>query len=86
MVLSQASNPDPYRGHWGGHRDCVVQSVRATESTLEGGECSSAQKYVDELEEVLSYSIPRGKLAAFFAESIQVRKSFIHEKALKGRR
>lgn len=69
--IHTASNPDPYRGHWGGHRDCVVQSVRATESTLEGGECSSAQKYVDELEEVLSYSIPRGKLAAFFAESIQ---------------
>ncbi|XP_045117059.1 alanine--glyoxylate aminotransferase 2, mitochondrial-like [Portunus trituberculatus] len=69
--IHNASNPDPYRGLWGGHRDCVVQSVRASESTVEGGECSSAQKYVDQLEEVLSYSIPRGRLAAFFAEPIQ---------------
>ncbi|KAG0730050.1 Alanine--glyoxylate aminotransferase 2, mitochondrial [Chionoecetes opilio] len=69
--IHNASNPDPYRGLWGGYRDCEVQSTRASESMLEGGECSSAQKYVDQLEEVLAYSIPRGRLAAFFAESIQ---------------
>lgn len=70
--IHNAANPDPYLGLWGGHRDSVVQSVRAGESQLlEGGECSSAQKYVDQLEEVLTYSIPRGRLAAFFAESIQ---------------
>ena len=65
-----------------------MQSLRARESILEGGECSSAQKYVDELEELLSYSIPRDKLAAFFTESIQVREIFIHENVLvlKGRR
>ena len=73
MIPTQASNPDPYQGLWGGYRDSSVQSLRASESTVEGGVCSSAQKYVDQLEEVLSYSIPRGKLAAFFAESIQVR-------------
>lgn len=72
MVI-QASNPDPYRGLWGGHRDSTVQSVRAGESQVVDGVCSSADKYIEQLDEVLEYSIPKGKLAAFVAESIQVK-------------
>ncbi|KAK7070269.1 alanine--glyoxylate aminotransferase 2 [Halocaridina rubra] len=69
--VHHAMNPDPYQGLWGGHRDSPVQSVRAHESELIDGVCSSADKYVQQLEEVLMYSVPKGKVAAFFAESIQ---------------
>lgn len=71
MVHFKASNPDPYRGIWGGHRDSPIQSSRAGESEVVGGVCSSSDKYLGELEEVLKYSVGKGKLAAFFAESIQ---------------
>ncbi|KAK8740980.1 hypothetical protein OTU49_002807 [Cherax quadricarinatus] len=69
--IHNAINPDPYRGLWGGHRDSPVQSVRSNESEVVDGVCSSTQKYIDQLQEVLMYSLPKGKLAAFFAESIQ---------------
>ncbi|CAL4243397.1 unnamed protein product, partial [Meganyctiphanes norvegica] len=69
--VHHASNPDPYQGLWGGHRDSVVQSSRASESTVVDGVCSSADKYVGQLEEVIKYSIPKKGVAAFFAESIQ---------------
>ncbi|XP_047502958.1 alanine--glyoxylate aminotransferase 2, mitochondrial-like [Penaeus chinensis] len=69
--VHHASNPDPYQGIWGGYRDSPIQSTRANESTVVDGVCSSAEKYVSQLEEVIKYSIPKGKVAAFFAESIQ---------------
>ncbi|XP_042232693.1 alanine--glyoxylate aminotransferase 2, mitochondrial-like isoform X2 [Homarus americanus] len=69
--IHHAANPDPYNGLWGGHRDSPVQSVRASESELVDGVCSSAEKYVRQLEEICMYSIPKKKLAGFFAESIQ---------------
>lgn len=69
--IHHATNPDPYGGLWGGYRDSPVQSVRARESELVDGVCSSAEKYVGQLEEILTYSLPKGKLAAFFAETIQ---------------
>jgi len=71
LGVHHASNPDPYQGLWGGHRDSVVQSSRASESTVVDGVCSSADKYVGQLEEVIKYSIPKKGVAAFFAESIQ---------------
>lgn len=69
--MHHVMNPDPYRGLWGGHRDSLVQSVRAGEATVVDGECSSGDKYVQQLEELCAYQMPQGKPAAFFAESIQ---------------
>lgn len=69
--IHHAMNPDPYQGLWGGFRDSPVQSVRANESEVTDGVCSSADKYLEQLKEVLMYSTPKGKIAAFFAESIQ---------------
>ncbi|KAK3864723.1 hypothetical protein Pcinc_029607 [Petrolisthes cinctipes] len=69
--IHSASNPDPYQGLWGGHRDSPIQSVRAGESEVVDGVCSSTDKYIEQLDEVLEYSIPKGKLAGFIAESIQ---------------
>jgi hypothetical protein len=70
-------NPDVYRGPWGtvGCRDCPVlpQGVRPCP---EGeGECAGAvEKYMEEVEEVVRYSLPKGRsVAGFFAESIQAR-------------
>lgn len=69
--IHHAMNPDPYQGLWGGFRDSPVQSVRANESEVTDGVCSSVDKYLEQLKEVLLYSTPKGKIAAFFAESIQ---------------
>jgi len=73
--VQHVMNPDVYRGLWGhvGCRDCPVlpQGVSAV---AEGeGECANAvEKYMDQFEEVVRYSLPKGKsVAAFFAESIQ---------------
>ncbi|KAK2722479.1 hypothetical protein QYM36_002877 [Artemia franciscana] len=69
--VHQAKNPDPYRGEWGGKRcrDSPVQTTRSCECAE--GQCLASEKYVEELEEVLRYSVPKGKVAGFFAESIQ---------------
>lgn len=40
------------------------------------GECQAGVKYVDQLEDVLRFSMPKDKCGAFFAESIQVHVSF----------
>lgn len=36
------------------------------------GACQAADKYVGQLEEVLTYTIPQKKVAGMFMESIQV--------------
>lgn len=65
-------NPDPYQGLWGGKhcRDSPVQTTR--DCSCAAGECEAADKYYTQLEEVFKYSLPRGKVAGLFAESIQV--------------
>ncbi|KAF5276705.1 hypothetical protein FQR65_LT16232 [Abscondita terminalis] len=69
--FSYAMNPDVYRGLWGGGacRDGPVQTKR--ECSCERGQCSAGRNYLEQLEEVYRYNIPKGKAAAFFAESIQ---------------
>lgn len=66
-----AMNPDVYRGIWGGKycRDSPVQTVRQCSCTPT--ECEAKAKYLEQLSEVYHYSIPRGRVAAFFAESMQ---------------
>uniref|UniRef100_A0A1Y1KAE8 Alanine--glyoxylate aminotransferase 2, mitochondrial n=1 Tax=Photinus pyralis TaxID=7054 RepID=A0A1Y1KAE8_PHOPY len=63
--------PDVYRGIWGGKhcRDSPIQTNR--HCTCSSNECEASTKYLEQLEEVYRYSIPKGKAAAFFAESIQ---------------
>jgi len=66
-----AMNPDPYNGLFGGShcRDSVVQTTRKCTC---GPICEASDAYLNQLDEVFKYSLPKdGKLAAFFAESIQ---------------
>ncbi|XP_025201233.1 alanine--glyoxylate aminotransferase 2, mitochondrial [Melanaphis sacchari] len=63
--------PDVFKGIWGGKkcRDSPVQTQRSCE--CDRNRCSAADNYYEQLENIFSYSIPRGKVAGFFAESIQ---------------
>jgi alanine-glyoxylate transaminase/(R)-3-amino-2-methylpropionate-pyruvate transaminase len=65
--------PDTYRGLWGdaGHRDCPVRP-QGVELPSEADSRQVEDRYLDQLEEVIRFSLPKGKsIAAFFAESIQ---------------
>ena len=68
-------NPDVYRGLWGtvGTRDCPVLPAGAQTCAEGEGECADAvDRYMEQLEEVVRYSLPKGRsVAGFFAESIQ---------------
>lgn len=75
--IIHAMNPDPYLGIWGGKycRDSVVQTTRNCNCSPD--KCEASGNYVQQLEEVFKYSLPKGKCAAMFAESIQgLRQSF----------
>lgn len=65
-------HPDPYQGIWGGKacRDSPIQVDRNCDCTEATG-CKASQNYYNELEQTFKYSLPRGKVAAMFAESIQ---------------
>ncbi|XP_037078458.1 alanine--glyoxylate aminotransferase 2, mitochondrial-like isoform X2 [Pollicipes pollicipes] len=69
--VHHAMNADPYRGPWGGARcrDSPVQTDRHCDCAA--GHCQASQLYADQLAETLRYSCPKGRVAAFFAESIQ---------------
>ena len=73
MGIHHLMNPDMYKGIWGGpgYRDCPVLPQGVTRATDE--ECRKVEdRYLDQLEEVVKYSLPKGNsLAGFFAESIQ---------------
>lgn len=60
--------PDPYRGIWGGCRDSISQVPGACSCP---GDCVTADKYVNQLNELLETSVPTGRIAALFVESIQ---------------
>ncbi|KAI8123370.1 hypothetical protein FF38_05553 [Lucilia cuprina] len=70
--IHHVMNPDPYQGIWGGAncRDSPIQTDRKCDCTLESG-CKASDLYYKELEQTFKYSLPRGKVAAMFAESIQ---------------
>lgn len=70
--VHHAMCPDVFKGIWGGKhcRDSPAQTERSCECGR--GRCRAADKYYEQLENMLSYSLPRGKIAGFFAESIQV--------------
>ncbi|XP_054721327.1 alanine--glyoxylate aminotransferase 2, mitochondrial-like, partial [Uloborus diversus] len=68
--VHHAMNPDPYAGIWGGSncRDSPIQTDR--ECNCGVGKCQACDKYISELENLLSSSVPN-KVAGMFAESIQ---------------
>nr|XP_014098655.2 alanine--glyoxylate aminotransferase 2, mitochondrial isoform X1 [Bactrocera oleae] len=70
--IQHVMNPDPYLGLWGGAacRDSPIQTDRKCDCTQETG-CLAGARYYEQLEEVFKYSLPRGRVAAMFAESIQ---------------
>ncbi|KAF4531767.1 hypothetical protein B566_EDAN017135 [Ephemera danica] len=50
-------------------QDSPVQTTR--KCNCSPNNCEAADKYYQQLEEVFKYSLPRGRVAGFFAESIQ---------------
>lgn len=64
-------NADPYSGIWGGKncRDSPVQTNR--NCNCSHGKCQAEDNYINQLESEFKYSLPKGKCAAMFAESIQ---------------
>jgi len=70
--IQRTMNPDVYRGPWGGRacRDSPIQTDR--ECACAPGECAACDAYVEQARDVLLHQTPKGgKVAAFFAESIQ---------------
>ncbi|XP_063535852.1 alanine--glyoxylate aminotransferase 2, mitochondrial [Cydia strobilella] len=66
--IHHAMLPDPLRGIWGGCRDSLSQVPGSCSCP---GDCITSDKYVHQLSELIDNSIPKGKVAGFFAESIQ---------------
>ena len=67
-------NPDPFKGLFGGShcRDSPVQTLRSCGCPPQG-KCEAADGYLNQFDETFKYSLPKGgKVAGFFAESIQV--------------
>ncbi|XP_064640196.1 alanine--glyoxylate aminotransferase 2, mitochondrial-like [Lineus longissimus] len=64
-------NPDVYRGPWGGAqcRDSPVQTTR--QCSCPPDHCEACDHYIEQLEDTLRHSCPKGKVAGFFAEAIQ---------------
>lgn len=69
--IHHVMNADPYLGIWGGRncRDSPVQTTRECNCSL--GKCEAGDNYINQLEQEFKYSLPKGKCAAMFAESMQ---------------
>ncbi|KAL9907353.1 alanine--glyoxylate aminotransferase 2, mitochondrial [Glossina fuscipes fuscipes] len=70
--IHHVMNPDPYQGLWGGShcRDSPVQVNREC-NCKKNGSCLASDMYYKELEQTFLHSLPCGKVAGMFAESIQ---------------
>ncbi|XP_063980885.1 alanine--glyoxylate aminotransferase 2, mitochondrial [Diachasmimorpha longicaudata] len=69
----QVTNPDVYKGPWGGPqcRDSPISQHGRTCECI-GNKCIAAEKYLEDLKDTIQFSLPNnGKFAAFVAESIQ---------------
>ncbi len=75
-IFPQAMNPDVYRGLWGGNncRDSLSQTTRSCDCSQ--GNCNACDMYVEQFRDTIKFSVPKGKLAAFFVEPIQVLLSY----------
>lgn len=76
--MQQAMCPDVFRGPWGGAncRNSVAQTIRPC--SCPAGTCQASDMYVDQLEDVLRFSMPKEKVAAFFAEPVQGVGGAVH--------
>ncbi|XP_044756410.1 alanine--glyoxylate aminotransferase 2, mitochondrial [Coccinella septempunctata] len=64
-------NPDVFRGPWGGSKCRDSPSQTSRECSCESEECKAGHEYISVLKNEFRSVVPAGKLAAFFAESIQ---------------
>ena len=64
-------NPDPYKGLFGGKhcRDSPIQADRHCE--CQEGHCSATGAYMDQYEEVVKYSLPKGSFSSIFGHTIE---------------
>lgn len=69
--IHHVKNPNPYNGHWGGKycRSSPIQTDRKCDCY--DGQCKASENYISDLKDVFKYSIPKGRCAGMFAESIQ---------------
>lgn len=70
------TNPDVYKGRWGGSqcRDSPISRIGRTCECI-GNQCKASEKYFNELENIFKYSLSSsGHIAGFICESIQVYK------------
>ena len=67
-------NPDPYKGLFGGKhcRDSPIQVTRNCD--CQEGTCNAVGDYMNQYEEVVKYSLPKGMLEYLYY-SLQHRKS-----------
>ena len=58
--IHHAMNPDPYKGLFGGKhcRDSPVQVMR--DCSCQPGSCMAAGAYMEQFDEVVKYSLPKG--------------------------
>ncbi|XP_055328838.1 alanine--glyoxylate aminotransferase 2, mitochondrial-like [Paramacrobiotus metropolitanus] len=70
--IHHTMNPDPYRGIWGGKycRDSPVQTTRNCDCQSDKA-CEAGNQYIAQLEDVLRFCCPKGRIGGMFAESIQ---------------
>jgi len=68
--VHQVTNPDPYRGRFGGAhcRESLVQTTR--NCACSAGKCEASDKYIEDVEDLFNTSLPK-KIAGMFVESIQ---------------
>lgn len=74
-IIKQVTNPDVYLGAWGGSkcRDSPVQAGNRKCDCAQG-QCKAGDNYIKDFKDTYKAVIPfDGKIAAFTAESIQVR-------------
>ena len=52
----------------------IIQTIR--DCNCAEGQCEAGDKYAEQLEDVIRFSMPKGKIGAFFAEAIQVNHAY----------
>lgn len=69
--IHHVKNPDPFGGRWGGAkcRNSPVQTLRSCNCSDD--RCCATDEYIDELNDVFKYTLPKGRVAGMFVESIQ---------------
>ncbi|XP_067938457.1 alanine--glyoxylate aminotransferase 2, mitochondrial-like [Watersipora subatra] len=69
--IHKIRNADPYGGIWGGKacRDSLIQPDR--DCSCQPGKCEASERYLEEVNDVLTFCSPENKMGLFAHESIQ---------------